>query len=66
MADKALTTKRVVRLSPMNPQDRRLIHMALRDHPGVSTKSDGDGNYRCLLIIPNILEEAGQPGRRGR
>jgi len=66
MADKALTTKRVVRLSPMNPQDRRLIHMALRDHPGVSTKSDGDGNYRCLLIIPSILEEAGQPGRRGR
>ncbi|HOI10409.1 MAG TPA: RNA-binding cell elongation regulator Jag/EloR [Myxococcota bacterium] len=66
MGEKALSTGRVVRLSPMSPQDRRLVHMALRDHPGLTTRSDGEGNYRCLLIVPNSFAAAGPGERKGR
>lgn len=66
MGEKALSTGRVVRLSPMNAQDRRLVHMALREHPGLTTRSEGEGNYRCLLIVPNSLSAAPRPDRRAR
>ncbi len=66
MGEKALSTGRIVRLSPMNPQDRRLVHMALRDHPGLTTRSDGEGSYRCLLIVPNAFAAADQGDRKER
>jgi spoIIIJ-associated protein len=66
MGEKALSTGRIVRLTPMNPQDRRLVHMALREHPGLTTRSEGEGNYRCLLIVPNVLSAAGQDDRKDR
>jgi spoIIIJ-associated protein len=52
LADKARETGRVVTLNPMNPRDRRLIHLALRDEPSITTRSQGEGHYRKLDIIP--------------
>lgn len=52
LGEKAVQTGRVVRLSPMTAQDRRLIHLALRDNRKVSTRSEGSGDFRRLLIIP--------------
>lgn len=53
MGEKALATRKVVRLSPMTAQDRRLVHMALKDVPGLQTRSEGEGSFRCLLIVPD-------------
>jgi len=37
-------------LEPMNPFERRVIHMALQDDPIVSTKSEGSGNLKKVRI----------------
>ena len=39
-------------LDPMNPFERRLVHTALNDVDGVDTKSEGDGLYKQVRIIP--------------
>ena len=39
-------------LPPMNPFERRLIHTALNDYEGVETKSEGDGLYKQVRILP--------------
>ena len=48
----------------MNPQDRRVVHLALAKFPGVVTKSDGEGEARR---VPNrsrpSLGHAGSPCR---
>lgn len=50
--DEALNSRRVVALNPMSARDRRVIHMTLRDVDGVSTRSEGEGLERRLLIVP--------------
>lgn len=52
MAEQALRTDRRVVLEPMPPHERRVIHMALRDHPDVITESIGEGDRRKVTIIP--------------
>ena len=39
-------------LDPMNPFERRLVHTALNEIDGVDTKSEGDGLYKQVRIIP--------------
>lgn len=39
-------------LDPMNPFERRLVHTALNDVEGVDTKSEGEGLYKQVRIIP--------------
>ncbi len=39
-------------LEPMTPQERRIIHMALQEHPGVTTYSSGQEPYRKVFIAP--------------
>ena len=39
-------------LDPMNPFERRLVHTALNEIEGVDTKSEGDGLYKQVRIIP--------------
>ncbi len=43
---------RETRLEPMNPADRRLVHMALADDPNVRTESDGSGFMKRVRILP--------------
>lgn len=52
MAEQAVRTGRTVTLEPMPPNERRIIHLALRDHPQVSTESVGEGERRRVTIIP--------------
>jgi len=45
-------TKRPVSLEPMIPRERRIIHMALRSNSAVSTRSEGEGPDRHVIIEP--------------
>jgi spoIIIJ-associated protein len=39
-------------LEPMNPADRRIVHMTLADDPGVMTESEGDGYFKRISVRP--------------
>lgn len=56
MAEKALQTKQIVALQPMTPHDRRIVHMAITEIAGVSTRSEGEGEDRHITIVPAGLE----------
>ncbi|QRN85089.1 protein jag [Clostridia bacterium] len=51
LAKKAKRTQRSIVLEPMNPQERRIIHTTLQDHPYVYTASEGEEPYRKVVII---------------
>lgn len=52
MAEQALRTGKRQYLEPMPPNDRRIIHIELREYPGVATESVGEGNRRKVTIYP--------------
>lgn len=52
MAEQAMQTNRTVSLEPMPPAERRIIHIALREHPSVTTQSVGEGDRRKVTIVP--------------
>lgn len=50
LADKVVRTKRSVKLEPMNPYERMVIHAALVNSPKVKTRSEGEEPYRRVVI----------------
>jgi spoIIIJ-associated protein len=52
MADQTVQTGRTVAMEPMPPAERRIVHLALRDHPSVTTQSVGEGDRRKVTIVP--------------
>ncbi len=40
-------------LEPMPAYERRIIHLALTDHPDVTTESTGEGDARKVVILPD-------------
>lgn len=52
MADQVAESGRTVALEPMPPAERRIIHLALRDHPKVGTQSVGEGDRRKVTLVP--------------
>ena len=54
MAEKALQTKQIVELQPMSPHDRRIVHMAIAEIPGLSSRSEGEGEDRHILVVPAV------------
>ncbi len=52
LADKAYKSGRSIRLEPMNPYERKVIHTALQSRPEVTTKSEGEEPYRRVIIEP--------------
>lgn len=51
-AKRALSQKRSVKLRPMTPYERRIVHLALRDEEGIETASEGEGSARHVVVIP--------------
>ena len=51
-ANRAASQHRSVKLRPMTPYERRLVHIALRDDDRVETASEGEGSARHVVIIP--------------
>jgi spoIIIJ-associated protein len=52
LAEKARITGQSIAMSPMSARDRRSIHLALRDEPGVTTASEGERDDRHVVIQP--------------
>ncbi|GMQ78568.1 MAG: protein jag [Anaerolineae bacterium] len=53
MAGKAIKRGRVVTLEPMPPNERRIIHITLRQDDRVYTESIDEGQRRRVKIVPN-------------
>lgn len=51
MAKKAISRGKPLSLEPMPPNERRIIHMTLRDHDKVFTQSRGEGSRRQVRIM---------------
>ena len=51
-ANKAVSQHRNVKLRPMTPYERRIVHIALRDDDRVDTVSEGEGAARHVIIMP--------------
>jgi spoIIIJ-associated protein len=52
IADRVVKDGRAQALEPMPAYERRLVHIALRNHPKVTTRSVGEGERRKVTIIP--------------
>ena len=52
VADKVKKTGKAQLLEPMNPFERRVIHMALQNDPDIDTKSEGIGHLKKVRIFP--------------
>jgi spoIIIJ-associated protein len=50
LAERVISSGRSITLEPMSAAERRLVHIALRDHPSVTTESHGEGSARRLTI----------------
>jgi spoIIIJ-associated protein len=53
LADEAVSGDKVVTLEPMPPHERRIVHLALRERPDVTTRSVGEGTARKVTIVPS-------------
>jgi len=54
VAQRVAATGRSVTLEPMPPNERRVVHMALADNPGVTTISSGLGDGRQVVVEPTL------------
>lgn len=51
-ANKAASQHRSVKMRPMTPYERRIVHIALRDDDRVDTASEGEGIARHVVVVP--------------
>ena len=51
-AERALQQGSRVELEPMTAVERKVVHLALRDHPGVETTSEGTEPNRFVVVAP--------------
>jgi spoIIIJ-associated protein len=52
LGKQAVEQGKIITFEPMNPRDRRVVHLALAGFEGVITRSDGEGDDRRVQIIP--------------
>jgi spoIIIJ-associated protein len=51
LAEQVKRNRRLIMLEPMPADERRIIHLALTDHPDVTTQSMGEGEMRKVAIL---------------
>lgn len=50
LADKAKRTGRSIKTDPLNPYERRIIHTLFKHNKNISTKSEGEGHTKKVVI----------------
>jgi spoIIIJ-associated protein len=64
-AEKVRKTGTPFHFAPMSSRERRIVHLALRDHADLRTESDGEGLRRCVVLYPADYKPAAEkPARR--
>jgi spoIIIJ-associated protein len=63
LAAVAKRTGKVLAIAPISARERRQIHLALVDEEGVSTRSEGEGIFRQLLVVPGAKPKGARPAR---
>jgi spoIIIJ-associated protein len=53
MGEKAKKTRKTVTIDPISPHDRRIVHLALKGDYQLQTKSNGEGFFKSVFIIPS-------------
>ena len=51
-AERAVSTGQRVELEPMTAVERKVVHLRLKDYPGVETSSEGTEPNRFVVIAP--------------
>jgi spoIIIJ-associated protein len=51
-AEKVRKTGVPYEFAPMTARERRIVHLALRDHPDLKTESQGEGPRRYVVVLP--------------
>lgn len=51
-AERVQSSRQPFQLNPMSSRERRIVHLALKDFPGVRTESVGTGEDRQVVIHP--------------
>lgn len=62
-AERVLKTGMPYSFAPMSSRERRLIHLAFRDHGSLITQSEGEGGRRYVVLYPKDYKPA-RPARR--
>lgn len=52
MAARVESNRQPITLEAMPPNERRIVHVTLREHPHVKTHSIGEGDHRRVMILP--------------
>jgi spoIIIJ-associated protein len=63
-AERVQKTRQPFHFSPMNSRERRILHLAMRDHPDLRSESVGEGPIRQVVIVPKeltVMPEAIRP-----
>ena len=50
-AEKVLKTGVPYQFAPMSARERRIVHLALRNHSELTTQSEGEGPRRCVVVL---------------
>jgi len=61
-AEQVRRLKTPYEFSPMSSRERRIVHLALRDHADLRTESQGEGSRRCLVVYPKDDKAGTKPG----
>jgi spoIIIJ-associated protein len=51
-AERVVASRQPFQLNPMSSRERRIVHLALKEVPGVRTESVGTGEERHIVIHP--------------
>lgn len=62
-AERVARTGAPYAFAPMSSRERRLIHLAFRDHESLTTQSEGEGGRRYVVLYPKDYKPP-KPRRR--
>lgn len=65
-AERVLRTGTPYSFAPMTSRERRLIHLAFRDHESLITQSEGEGGHRYVVLYPKNYKPPVRQPRFGR